>query len=59
MSEPEVYFRTISCNSQLIKMIEEETIGLVPKPMHSFTIQDLEKTVSKICELIFRYVEKM
>lgn len=40
-------------------MIEEETIGLVPKPMHSFTIQDLEKTVSKICELIFGYVEKM
>lgn len=40
-------------------MIGEETIGLVPKPMHSFTIQGLEKTVSKISDLVFRYVEKI
>jgi len=58
MSRPAVSFINVSCNSQLIKIIDEETIWLVPRPMRTFTILYLEKTIQKIRELLFMYVEK-
>lgn len=55
MSRPAASLIDITYNLQLIQMIEEETIRLVPSPIHTFTIQYLEKTLPEICELL-RYV---